>query len=89
MAMEDVATDEAELSLEIERRMDLPRDHARLEIGCMVVDCLDDQLGDLFTAIVPRASVRQFRRELLEEQARNVLPGRRQGVNRQTDAGNS
>ncbi len=43
--MEDVAADQAELALKVERRVDLPRDHARLEIGRMVVDRVDDVIG--------------------------------------------
>ncbi len=33
MSMEDVAADQAELALQVERRVDLPRDHARLKLG--------------------------------------------------------
>ena len=53
VAVEDIAADQPEFALEIERRMDLPCNDTRLEIGCMLRDGVDDVVGDLLADIVP------------------------------------
>src|SRR3954447_3376186 len=42
LAVEDVAADQAEAALEVERRMDLPPEHRLGEAGSMAVDGRDD-----------------------------------------------
>src|SRR5579859_6113460 len=73
IAVHDVAADEAELALQIERRVDLPRDHRRLEARRPALDGIDDEVRRLLAGIVPAArnSVLggQLGRELLAEQA--------------------
>ena len=80
VAVEDVATDQPELAFEVERRVDLAGDDARLEVGRMLRDGIDDMVGDLFAHIVPRPPVRQPRLELLAEQAGDMLARRREAV---------
>ena len=69
MAVHDVATDEAELAFEIERRMDLARDYAGLEVGGMGGDGIDDEVRNLFAVRVPVG----LGVELLAEQAGDML----------------
>ena len=71
--VKNVAADEAEGALEIERRHDLPPEHRTLEVRRMAVDRRDHQVGDRLAMVVPR-SIRQFRRDVLAEQARDMLP---------------
>ena len=80
MAVHDVAADQPEFALEVERRMDLPRDDRRLEIGRVPGDGLDDQVGGGFTLVVPAATVREDGRKLLAEQAGDVHSRGREAV---------
>src|SRR5206468_10907757 len=68
-AVEDVAADEAERLLEIERAQRLATNHARLEASRVALDRVDHQVGDLLAMRVPGAAVRQLRRDVLAEQA--------------------
>ena len=52
-AVEDVAADEAEGALEIERAHDLPAEHRGLEIRRMAVDQIDHEVGDLLAVRRP------------------------------------
>src|SRR5690349_9892478 len=63
-AMEDVAADQTEGLLEIERAQRLAADDARLEARGVTVDRVDHQVGYLFTMIAPRAAVRKLGRDL-------------------------
>ena len=67
-------------TLEIERAQDLAPEHRRLEIRRVSVHRFDHQVSDLFAAFVPAFAVRQLRRDVLAEQARNVLTRRRETV---------
>src|SRR5689334_11742144 len=77
-AVEDVAADQAEIALEIERALDLPPEHRGLEARREAVDGPDHDVGDFLAMIVPRSAVRQFRRNVLAEEARDVPAGRRE-----------
>src|SRR6185369_7066295 len=72
-AMKDVAAEQAELPLQIERRQYLAADHACRKARRVFVHRRDHEVGDLIAVIVPGLSVRQFRRDMLAEQARDVL----------------
>src|SRR5262249_25576676 len=52
-AVENIAADEPEGALEIERRENLPAEHVAGEIGRVAVDRGDHQVGDPFAMIVP------------------------------------
>ena len=52
-AVKDVAADQAEGALEIERRHDLPAEHRAFEIRRMAVDRRDHQVGDRLAMVVP------------------------------------
>src|SRR3954470_4174997 len=78
--VEYVAADEPEGSLEIERRHDLPPQHRALEVRRVAVDGFDHEVSDDFAMVVPRLAVRQFGRDMLAEQAGNMLSFRRERV---------
>src|ERR1700679_3231589 len=79
-AVKDVAADQPEGALEIERAHDLPPEHRGLEIGRMTVDEIDHDIGYLLPMIVPGCPVGQLRRDVLAEQARHVLSRGREAV---------
>src|SRR5262245_25358292 len=78
-AVEDIAADEPERLLEIERAQGLASDHARLEARRIALDRVDHQVGNLVAMRVPGAALRQRRRDVLAEQARDMgaLGGKR------------
>ena len=78
--MEDVAVGQAEDALQIEWRETLPPDHARFEARRIGFDRVDHEIGDRLARLVPGAPVGQFRRDMLAEQGRDVLAGRRQRI---------
>src|SRR6476646_5967614 len=80
LAVEDVATDQPEPALEVERRMDLPSKHGLGEAGSMTVDGCDDLVGRFLALLVPAAAGAQIIAEMLAEQARHVSALRRQGL---------
>ncbi len=53
MPVHDVAADQPELALQVERRMDLPGDDRPLEVGRVFRDRIDDQIGRRFALIIP------------------------------------
>src|SRR3546814_1908467 len=53
---------------------------ARAEAGGVVFDGVDDAVGGGFLFVIPVPPVRQFGRELLAEEARDMLPRRREAV---------
>ncbi len=57
VAVHDVAADQAELPLQVQGREDHAPQDRRLEVRRPVVDCVDDQVGDLFAVFVPRAAL--------------------------------
>ena len=57
--MEDVAADEAEFALEVERREDLARDDRRLEVRRVSFDRVDHEVRDRLARLIPGAPVRQ------------------------------
>src|SRR5688572_3643977 len=77
-AVEDVAADQAERSLEVERAVDLPSEHRGFEVRRVLVDRLDHQIRDGFAMRIPRLPIRQLRRDVLAEHARDVLARRRE-----------
>jgi hypothetical protein len=78
--VKDIAADQTEGTLEIERTHDLAAEHGRLEIRCMAVDEVDHEIRDFLAVRVPRRAVRQHRRDVLAEQARDVPAPRREAV---------
>ena len=78
--MKNVAADEAEVALEVERRQDLAGDDRCPEAGRVSLDRLDHQVGDRLARLVPRAPVRQLRRDMLAEERGDVAPGRRERI---------
>ena len=51
--MKNVAADEAEVALEVERREDLAGDDRRPEAGRIRIDCIDHEVRDGFARLVP------------------------------------
>ena len=78
--MKDVAAEQAELPLEIQRGQRLAADHARRKARRVGIDGRDHQVGNFIAAIVPRAAIAQARRDVLAEQAGDMAAGRRQAV---------
>src|SRR5215510_1079156 len=72
-AVKDVAAEQAELPLEIERGQHLPTDDTSCKTRREPIDGCDHEIGDFLAMIVPGFSARQFRRDVLAEQARNML----------------
>src|SRR4029079_4398139 len=66
-SVEDIAADQAEIAFEIERALDLPAEHRRLEARRETVDRRDHEVGDFLAVVVPGFSVRQLRRDVLTE----------------------
>src|ERR1700686_2990222 len=67
-AMENVAADEPEGPLQIERTHNLPPEHRGLEIRRMSIDKIDHDIGNFLAMCVPRRVVRQNWRHMLAEQ---------------------
>src|SRR5438067_13776678 len=81
LAMEDVAADQPEAALEIERRMDLPADHRRGKAGGMRIDGGNDRVGRLLALVVPTPPRTQVVAEVLAEERSDMLAlGREAGV---------
>ncbi|CEG07277.1 hypothetical protein BN961_00664 [Afipia felis] len=78
--MEDVAANQSELSLQVERGEDLAGDDAACEAGRIAVHGCDHQVGDLLAVIVPGFAIRQFRRDVLAEQACDMRVRRGEAV---------
>src|SRR5262245_27345165 len=57
-AVEDVATDQPEGALKIERAHDLAAEHGRFEVWREAINGVDHQIGDLFAVEVPGLAVR-------------------------------
>src|SRR5262245_46411539 len=70
LAMEDVAVDEAEATLQIERGEDLTAEHAGLEVGRVLVHRRNHQIGKLLPRRIPTAPIGKLRGHVLHEQAR-------------------
>jgi hypothetical protein len=51
--MEDVAADQTERALEVERAVDLAAEDLGFVIRCVLIDRLDHEIGDLLTMQVP------------------------------------
>src|SRR6266481_4775709 len=79
-AVENVAADQTEGALQVERAHDLPAKHGCLEVRCVTVHQLDHDVGHFIAMLVPRGAVRQRRSDVLTEQARDVLAGRREAI---------
>ncbi|MNC62556.1 hypothetical protein D3C75_1125870 [compost metagenome] len=73
--MEDVAADQAEAPLQIARPQGQPPHHRGLKPRRMGLDRLDHQIGHRVAM-----RVRQIRRDMLAEQAGDMLARRRQTV---------
>ena len=52
-SVENIAADEAECSLKIERGKNLARQHRAPEIRRMIIDRFDHEIGDGFTVVIP------------------------------------
>ena len=69
LAVEDVAADQPEAALEVERRMDLPPEHRLGEARRVRIDRGDDRVGRLLALLVPAAPRPEIVAEMLAEQA--------------------
>src|SRR5690554_2044306 len=67
--MEDVAADEPETPLEVQRRQRLVTQHAVAEVRRVARDGVDHQLRDAIPFLVPGTAIRQLGRDMLAEQA--------------------
>src|SRR3954453_9351328 len=72
LAVEDVAADEAEAPLKVQRRMDLPPDHRLRKTRSMGIDSGDDLVGSLLALIVPASARPKVVTKMLAEEAVNV-----------------
>src|SRR5438874_6753192 len=72
-AMEDIAPDETEFALEVERRKRSPSDHAGAEIRGVAIHRIEHESRDLIFVVVPGTSARELRIGVLAEEARDVL----------------
>ena len=83
LAVEDVAVQQAEAPLQVERREHLPAQHAGLEVGGVRRHRVDHHVGELVLGRVPAAPIRQLRRHVLHEQAGHMPAcGCQRGVER-------
>src|SRR5258706_5488419 len=67
-AMKNIAAEQAELTLQIERRENLPADDACRKTRRVTIHGRDHEIGDLVAMVVPRPALWQFRRDMLAEQ---------------------
>src|SRR5215210_493036 len=72
LPMENVATDEAEAALEIERRVDLAADYRLGEPRRVCIHGGNDRIGGLLSLLVPTAAGTEFEPKMLAEQRRDV-----------------
>src|SRR4029077_20143873 len=79
-AMKDVAAEQSELPLQVERGENLPPQHACRKAGGVSVDGCDHEIGDFLAMIVPRPSFGKLRRHMLAKQARDMRPLRAKRV---------
>ena len=77
-AVKYIAADQAKFPLQIEWRMNLPRDHAGAEIGREFAHRRDHQIGHFFTMVIPTSAFAQSRCHVLAKQTRDVFTNRRQ-----------
>ncbi len=78
--MENIAADQAEGALQVERAVDLTADHRRLEARRVFVERRDHEVRHFFTVVVPGAAVGQLRRDMLAEHRRDMHARGRQRV---------
>src|SRR5262249_29050138 len=81
LALEDVALGEAPLTLEVERRDDLPVQDEVLQVRGVLGERVDDGVAELLLLVVPAAL--QVVRRVLDEAREDVLARRRDGRIRQ------
>src|SRR5262249_40602469 len=79
-AMKDVAADQPEGLLQVERAQRLAADDARLEARSVAVDRVNHQVGYFLAMITPGAAVRELGRDMLAEQARHMRALRGEAV---------
>src|SRR5436305_10689328 len=72
LAMENVAADQPEAALEIERRVDLPADYRLREAWRVAIDHCDDGVCGLLALLVPASAGPEIVTEMLAEQARDM-----------------
>ena len=80
LPVKNIAPDQPEPPLEIQRRVNLPPDHRLGESRRMGIDGRDDRVRRRLALIVPAPPRPQIIAEMLAEQARHMLPLRRQAV---------
>src|SRR5258706_2262949 len=79
-AVKNIAAEQAELALQIERREDLPADHACRKTRRITIHGRDHEIGDLIAMVIPGPALGQFRRDVLAEQAGDMLARRAQRI---------
>ena len=67
LAVENVAADQTETALQVERRMDLPGNDRFGEAWSMSINGCDNRVRRLFALVVPRPAIRQLVAEMLAE----------------------
>jgi len=72
-AVKNIAADQAEGTLEIERAHDLAAQHGCLEIRRMAVDEIDHDVRDFVAMRVPRCPIRKHGSHVLAEQTGHML----------------
>src|SRR5687768_14492980 len=77
LAVKDVAADQAEAALEVERRMDLPPEHRLGESRSVRLDGGDDRVRRGLALMVPAPARPEIESEMLAEQRRDMLALRR------------
>src|SRR5688572_23731264 len=80
LAVKDVAADQPEPPLEIERRMDLPAEHRRGEARRMGIDSGDDLVRRFVALLVPAPTRPEVIAKMLAEQAGDMLAFWRQSL---------
>src|SRR6185312_1164901 len=80
LPVEDIAADEAELALEVERGKDPPAEDRGAEVRREPGHMVDHGIGGALALRVPASPTGQRIPEVLAEEARDVLAGRRERV---------
>src|SRR5688572_2053272 len=73
LAVENIAADQPEAALEIERRMDLASEHRLREPRRMGVNRRDDRVRGLLALMIPAPAGPEVETEMLAEQGRDML----------------
>src|SRR5271155_4522326 len=79
-AVKNIAAEQAKLALQIERRQDLPPDHACRKTRRIFIHRRDHEIGYFIAMVVPGSAAGQLWRDMLAEQAGDMLARRAERV---------